>query len=468
MRAAVIGSGPNGLAAALVLARAGADVTVYEAAERPGGGTRTDELTLPGFRHDVCSTVQTLVQHSPLFRSLDLAGLGARLRTPPIAFAHPLDDGRAALACTDLDRTLDSLGPDGRAYRRLVAPLVDRFGELCEDVLSDLRRPPQHVLLLARFGLPGLAPATTLARTLFRADPARALLAGAAAHSTRRLTAPLTAAFALILAASAHATGWPVIEGGSERLTEALVTELTSHGVRFELDHRVASLDALPARDVTMLDLTPRQVLDIAGDELPPRYARALRRFRYGPGVFKIDYALREPVPWTNPGCRQAGTVHVGGSLAEIAASEAEVESGRHSERPFVLTVQAGLPDPSRGQTLWAYCHVPAGSTLDRSDAVEAQLERFAPGFRDVVLARHVRTAAQYEQYNSNLVGGDISAGRAGLFQTVLGPVPRWSRYRVPLPGTYLCSASTPPGGGVHGMCGMNAARAALRAISRS
>jgi phytoene dehydrogenase-like protein len=464
--AVVVGAGPNGLAAALTLAEAGHRVRVYEAAAEPGGGCRTAELTLPGYHHDVCSTVQAMLAVSPFFRQMDLAALGVRVRQPEIPFAQPLDGGQAALAFRELDRTADALGRDGRAWQALFGPLVAHSQDVLPDVLGDLRHLPRHPLALARFGIPGLAPVTTLARTIFRDEPARALFAGVGAHSMRRLDAPLTSAFGLVLTLTAHVGGWPVVEGGSGRLVDALVARLVALGVEFECGYRVRSLEQLPAARATMLDVSPRQLLEIGGDRFSPRYRRALARFRFGAGVFKVDYALSEPVPWTNPDCRRAGTLHLGGTLDEVAASEADVEAGRHSEAPYVLVVQAGVADPSRApegrHTLWAYCHVPRGSTLDRTAAIERQLERFAPGFRDIVLARATRTAAGYEEYDANYVGGDINAGRAGLKQALLGPVPAWSRYRTPLPGVYLCSSSTPPGGGVHGMSGMNAARSAL------
>jgi len=462
----VVGSGPNGLAAALTLAEAGHRVRVYEAAAEPGGGSRTAELTLPGHLHDVCSAVQALAMVSPFFRSLDLEALGVRMRVPEISYAQPLDGGRAAVAYRDLARTAAELGRDGRVWGRLLGPLVDRADDLLADVLGDLRHVPGHPVTLARFGLPGLLPVSVLARTLFREDAARALLSGVGAHSIRRLDAPLTSAFALVLAVTAHAGGWPVVEGGSGRLMDALVRQLGELGGEVVCDARITSLDQLPPARAVLLDVTPKQLLEIGGDRIPPGYRRSLQRFRYGPGVFKVDYALTEPVPWTNEACRQAGTLHVGGALEEVEASEAEVEAGRHSDAPYVLVVQSSTVDPTRapagGQVLWAYCHVPSGSTLDRTDAIERQLERFAPGFRDVVAARSTRTAAAYEAYDGNYVGGDINAGRAGLYQAVLGPVPAWSRYRTAVPGVYLCSSSTPPGGGVHGMCGVNAAREVL------
>lgn len=465
--AVVVGAGPNGLAAALTLAETGRRVRVYEAADEPGGGCRTAALTEPGFRHDVCSTVQALAQVSPFFRALQLP---VQMCEPEVAFAQPLDGGRAALAYRDVDRTVAELGRDGRAWRRLLAPLARHSDALFDDVLGDLRHVPSAPFVLARFGLPGLLPVTTLAGTIFRDAPARALFAGVGAHSMRRLQAPLTSAFALILAVSAHATGWPVVAGGSGELTDALVKRLLELGVEFVCGEPITRLEELPRAPIVLLDLTPHQFAAVAGDALPHRYRRALERFRYGPGVFKLDYALSEPVPWLNEGCRRAGTVHVGGTLEEVAASEAAVEAGRHSDRPYVLSVQATTVDPTRApagkHTLWAYCHVPNGSTLDRTEAIENQIERFAPGFRDTVIARATRTAREYQRYDANYVGGDVNGGRAGLYQAVLGPVPRWSRYSTPLAGVYLCSSSTAPGGGVHGMCGVNAAREALAARS--
>jgi phytoene dehydrogenase-like protein len=462
--AVVVGAGPNGLAAALTMAEAGLSVRIYEAASEPGGGCRTAELTLPGFAHDVCSTVQAMVAISPFFEDLDL---GLTLLQPEIAFAQPLDGGRAALAYRDLHQTAAGLGRDGKAWRALLGPLVDRADRIFPDVLGDLRHVPQHPFALGRFGARGLLPLTTLARTVFRDEPARALFAGVGAHSMRRLDAPLTSAFGLVLTMTAHVGGWPVVQGGSGALTDALVNRLTGLGCEFVYDHPVSSLAQLPPAKATLLDVTPKQFLAIAGDRAPASYRAALAKFRYGGGVFKIDYALSDPVPWTNPDCHRAGTLHLGGTLAEVAASEADAEAGRHSEAPYVLVVQPGVVDPSRapaGQhTLWAYCHVPSGSNLDRSAAIERQLERFAPGFSDTVLARATRTATGYESYDANYVGGDINGGRSGLYQSVLGPVPRWSRYRTAVDGVYLCSSSTPPGGGVHGMCGMNAATNALR-----
>ena len=425
----MVGSGPNGLAAALTLARSGLRVEVLEAAATPGGGCRTAALTLPGFRHDVCSAVHPLAAGSPFFLGTDLAGRGVKLLYPKVAFAHPLDGGRVAVVHGSVAETAAGLGRDAAAYRRLLGPLVRRRADIMPALLAPLRGLPEHVPALIRFGSRGLLPASVLARW-FRTEEARGLLAGVAAHAT---------------------VGWhgPTVLGG--RVT-------TGEDVR--------KLGQLPPARVTMFDTSPRQFLAIAGDEVPPSYRRALSRFRYGPGVFKVDWALSGPVPWTAPACREAGTVHLGGTFAEVAHSEAEVAAGRHPDRPYTLIAQAGVVDPTRapaGQhTLWGYCHVPAGSDRDMTGDIEAQVERFAPGFRDLILARSVRTAAGYEAYNANFVGGDINAGAGTFWQTVARPAPRWNPYRTALKGVYLCSASTPPGGGVHGMCGVNAARTAL------
>jgi len=468
-RAIVVGSGPNGLAAAVTLARAGLAVHVIEGADTPGGGCRTQELTLAGFHHDVCSAVHPLAAVSPFFQAMDLPGRGVTLRTPKVAFAHPLDGGRAGAVAGSVDETAAGLGRDAAAYRRLLAPLVRDAGLTLPDILAPLRSVPSHPLAMARFGLGGLLPASLLARR-FRTPEAQALLAGAAAHAMLPLTAPATGAFGLVLMMTAHSVGWPVIEGGSARLIEALVAELISLGGTLETGRWVRSLDSLPPAQAVLLDLTPRQLAALAGDRIPAWHRRALARFRYGAGVCKVDWALSGPVPWQAVACREAGTVHLGGTLAEVARIEAETAAGQHPEHPYCIVAQAGVVDPSRApagcHTLWGYCHVPAGSRVDMSGRIEAQIERFAPGFRDLILARSVRTAAEVEQYNPNYVGGDINSGAGTLWQTVFRPTPRWNPYRSPLPGVYLCSASTPPGGGVHGMCGQGAARTVLADLS--
>jgi phytoene dehydrogenase-like protein len=462
--AVVVGSGPNGLAAALTLARAGLAVQVYEGAETPGGGCRTEELTLPGFVHDVCSAVHPLLAASPFFVHATLPGLS--LRTPEVAFAHPLDGGQATAAMASVEHTAAALGTDADAYRRLFNVLVDEAAQIIPSVLGPLLSPPPHPLSMARFGLRGLWPVTILSRR-FETGAARALLAGLGAHSMRPLNAPGTGAFALLLGVLAHTVGWPVVEGGSARITDALTRELTAAGGELHTGRWITDLDELPRARTTLLDLTPRQLLELTGRRLPARYSKALRRFQYGPGVFKMDWALDGPVPWEAEACRATPTLHIGGTFEEIARGESDVAAGRHCERPFCIAVQPCVVDPTRApegrHTFYAYCHVPAGSTVDMSERIEAQIERFAPGFRDRVLARNSVTAVGTERHNPNYVGGDINSGAATLRQTIFRPTASLRPYRTPLAGVYLCSSSTPPGGGVHGMCGEGAARAALR-----
>lgn len=466
--AVVVGSGPNGLAAALTLARAGLTVSVFEGAATPGGGCRTAELTLPGFRHDVCSAVHPLLAGSPFFRRTSLTARGVRLIAPTTAFAHPIDGRRAAAVRGSVEETARGLGRDADAYRRLMSPLVRDADLITPAILAPLRSPTAHPLALARFGGEGVLPARLLIR-LFRTEEAKALLAGAAAHSMLPLGAPFSGAFGVLLMMLAHSVGWPVAEGGSERITTALADELCCQGGRVITGRWIRSLDDLPKARAVLLDVTPRQFVQMAGDRLPSRYRRGLERFSYGPGACKVDWALSGPVPWQAAACRQAVTVHLGGTAAEIAQGEAGVAAGRHPERPYCIVVQPSIADATRApegrHTLWAYCHVPSGSTVDMTGRIEAQIERFAPGFRDLVLARVTTTAADMERYNPNCVGGDVGGGLPTPRQIVFGPSLRWNPYRTALPGVYLCSAATPPGAGVHGMCGYGAARAALAGL---
>jgi phytoene dehydrogenase-like protein len=464
--AVVVGSGPNGLAAAITLASAGRHVHVVEAAGTPGGGTRSAEMTLPGFVHDVCSTIQPLLLASPFFRRLPLADLGVELVHPEVPYAHPLDGGRAAVLHRDVRDTAACLGDDGPAYERLMRPLVAQWDGIVADTLKPLR-PPRHPLTMARFGLLAVQSARRLAEARFAGDEARALVAGAAAHSMLPIDRSPTAGVALLLGMLAHAVGWPAVKGGSQVLADALVKDLEQLGGTITLGTRVESLAQVPRAKVVLFDVTPRQLVAIAGDRLPGRYRDALTRYRYGPGIFKVDWALDGPIPWANADVARAGTVHVGGTLAEVAESELAANEGRHTDRPYVLLAQQTVFDPSRAprgkHTAWAYCHVPSGSTRDMTGAIESQVERFAPGFRDLVLARAVRNSGDVETHNANYVGGDINGGVQDLRQQFARPVARWTPYRTPRRGLYLCSSSTPPGGGVHGMCGYWAARAALR-----
>ena len=465
--AVVVGSGPNGLAAAITLARAGRSVVVYEGAETVGGGMRSAELTLPGFIHDVCSTVQGTSVASPFFAGLDLTKYGVELVHPPIPLAHPLDDGRVAFLERSVQATAAELGVDGSAYQRLMGPLVREAGQTLPFILGPSLRIPRHPIALARFGLGALWPAAPFARRHFSDAPAQALFGGLCSHSMVALDQLATASFGLVLAMTAHAFGWPVVRGGTQRLADGLATELRALGGEIVTGRPITTLAELPAARAILFDTTPRALVSIAGSALKGGYRRRLAGFRYGPGVVKLDWALDGPIPWRAEGADRAGTVHVGGTLAEIAAAEAEVARGGHPQRPFVIVVQASRFDPSRApaakHTGWAYAHVPNGSTLDISDRIESQVERFAPGFRDLILARSVRRPADLERENPNYVGGDINAGIEDVRQLFTRPVARLDPYSTPARGIYLCSSSTPPGGGVHGMCGVWAARSALR-----
>lgn len=463
--AVVVGAGPNGLVAAVTLAAAGRRVVVVEAAATVGGGCRSAELTEPGLVHDVCASVHPLAVASPAITALRLERHGVRFVQPEIPLAHPLDDGRAGVLHRSLLATVNGLGVDGRAWRALVGPAVERWDRLVPDLLGPVLSVPAHPLALGSFGLRALPPASW-ARRLFRTDEAAALFAGSAAHAFLPLGRPLTSAFGVLLSAAGHAVGWPVVEGGSQRLVDALASRLVELGGEVRTGERVRSMSDLPPHRVALFDTDPRQLASIAGDRLPAAFRRRLEKFRHGPAAFKIDYALSAPVPWTNESCRRAGTVHVGGTLAEVAAASTAVARGRMPERPFVLAVQSSLADPTRApdgrHTLWVYAHVPHGFAGDATPAIEAQIERFAPGFRDVVVARSVMGPRAFESYNPNYVGGDIAGGAHSGLQMVFRPVFGRS-YATPDPAIVLCSASTPPGGGVHGMCGYQAAQLVLR-----
>lgn len=465
--AVVVGAGPNGLVGAITLARAGRKVLVLEAGPTIGGGMRSGALTEPGCVHDICSTVQALGVASPALAELPLADHGVEWCHPTVPVAHPLDDGRAAILRRSVTETAAAFdGKDARHYERLMAPLVAHSTALVGTFLSPLQ-VPRAPIAATGFGLRAIRSAHGLARATFDTDEPRALLAGAAAHAIQPLTNTGTAGYGLFLNLLAHASGWPVAKGGSQQLAGALGSIFTELGGTIVTDHAVTALDGIPPTRTTLLDITPRQFLQLAGDRLDGRYLRALTKFRYGPGVFKIDWALNGPIPWTNSEVRGAGTVHLGGTLEEITAAEAEVAAGRHPDRPYVIVVQPTVMDPSRApaemHVAWAYCHVPNGSTVDQTGAIERQIERFAPGFRDVVLNRHTMTTAAMETHNANYIGGDINGGAGDLRQLFTRPIASLHPWATPLDGVYLCSSSTPPGGGVHGMCGLHAARLALK-----
>ncbi|NLV55971.1 MAG: NAD(P)/FAD-dependent oxidoreductase [Acidimicrobiales bacterium] len=466
-RAVVVGSGPNGLAGAVALARAGLDVTVLEARDTVGGGSRTEELTLPGVLHDVCSAVHPFAAASPFLASLPLAEHGLEWCLPEVDLVHVLDGGRAGVMVRSLDETVAGLGEDGRAWRRTFGPIAGHFPALAGEILRPIQqRFPRHPLRLASFGLRGLLPATTLARR-WRTDEARGLFAGAAAHAFHPLTAPTTSAIGLALIGSGHHVGWPVARGGSRAIGDALVSLLESLGGKVETGTTVTSLDDLPPADAVLLDLAPRGVLDVAGDALPPRVARAYRRYRYGPAAWKVDLAVEGGVPWTAEPARRAGTVHVGGTLEEIAAAERDVHRGRMPADPFLLVGQQYLADPSRSvgdvHPVWAYAHVPHGYDGDATEAVIDRIEHFAPGLRDRIVGRHVAGPAAIEAGNANFVGGDIATGAADPRQVLFRPRLAFDPYATGIPGVFICSAATPPGAGVHGMGGFHAARSALR-----
>ncbi|MDR9418798.1 phytoene desaturase family protein [Gracilimonas sp.] len=464
--AVVVGSGPNGLSAAVRLAQEGLKVVVLEAKSTIGGGTRTQELTEPGFLHDVCSAVHPTAASSPFFKTLGLENFGLEYIYPEIPYAHPLDDGEAAIAYKSLEQTIAHLGEDGKAYQKVFTEFVEHWEYLAEDIFGTLRIP-KHPLLMARFGWYGLFSGQQFTDIHFQSEKAKALFAGCAAHSIIPLNKAFTASFGLVLGSSAHALGWPVAKEGSSAITDALAKLFTSLGGSIVTDHEVNDLNDIPSSKTVLFDLTPQQINNIAGDKLPNKYRNRFKNYQYGPGTFKIDWALSEPVPWQNEACRKAGTLHLGGTFKEIAASEEDAWNGDHSENPYVLVSQPSLFDETRApkskHTLWAYCHVPNGSTKDMTSVIEAQIERFAPGFKDTIISKHTFNSSEMQAYNSNYIGGDINGGAQIAKQLFGRPVLKWDPYKIPVKGMYICSSSTPPGGGVHGMCGFHAAQSLLR-----
>lgn len=469
-RACIIGAGPNGLAAAIVLAQAGLHVDVYEAEPIPGGGARTMELTLPGFRHDFGSAVHPFAVGSPFFSSLPLRDYGLEWIHSPAPLAHPLDDGTAIVLERDLAEAARALTEDGLAWRALMEPYAERWDELASGAMRPVTFFPRHPFLMARFGLKSLRSARSIAHRTFRGERARALFAGLAAHSVMSLDDLLSGSFGLLFAISAHAVGWPIPRGGAQAITNALCGYLTKLGGHVKTSMRVETVAALPGYDVTLCDLTPRQLLQIAGSKLSTEYKNQLASYRYGPGVFKVDYALSDPIPWKAKECLRAATVHIGGSFEEIALSEAAMANGQHADRPFMILSQPSILDPTRApadkHTAWIYAHVPNGSKVDMLPRMENQIERYAPGFRDCVLARRVFSPADLESMDANLIGGDIGGGEMNIRQFLFRPTRHC--YATSSSGLYLCSSSTPPGGGVHGMCGFHAATMALRRLKGS
>jgi phytoene dehydrogenase-like protein len=465
--AIVVGSGPNGMAAAIELARAGLSVAVLEAKETLGGAARTAELTLPGFLHDVCSAIYPLGLGSPFLAKLPLKKHGLDWIHPPAPLAHPFDNGKAAVLHRSVAETALTLGRDGERYMKFMSPLVKRWSCLSQDILGPIH-VPRHPLSLALFGLSALRSAVELGASIFRDEYARGLFAGLSAHSFLPLEQRGSAAFGMALGALGHVVGWPFPRQGAQQIINSMAAYLRSLGGLTVTKTPVTSLDDLPPAKLVLLDVTPRQLLSMAGKSLPWLYREQLKHYHYGPGVFKIDWALDGPIPWKTPECKLAGTVHLGGTMEEIAAGESEVASGKHPTRPFVLVAQQSLFDESRApaqkHTGWAYCHVPHNSSFDMTGRIEEQIERFAPGFRHRILARHARAASEFEEYNPNCVGGDINGGLQNLRQIVMRPALKWIPYATPLRGLYICSSSTPPGGGVHGLCGYYAARAAIEA----
>jgi phytoene dehydrogenase-like protein len=465
--AIIVGSGPNGLSAAIVLAQAGLSVLVREAETTIGGGVRSMELTLSGFVHDLCSAIHPMAAASPFFRSLPLSAHGLEWIHPPLPLAHPFDDAPPAILDRSVDATAASVNPDESRYRRLLGPLVRNWDKLVLDILAPTIHLPKAPVSFTRFGLHALMPATLLARSAFRGYRARALFAGVAAHSIAPLDNAGTSAIGLVMALTGHTVGWPFPRGGSQRIANALASYLRSLGGVIETNAPVESLASLPAARAVLFDVSSRQLIQIAGSRLPSVYRTRLSRFRYGPGIFKIDWALSVPIPWKYPECSRTATLHLGGRMEQLQPGESDVWNGAHPQKPFVLLAQPSLFDPERApagrHTAWAYCHVPNGSTTDMTEIIEAQVERFAPGFRDTILAKSTKNTEQLERSNANLIGGDIAGGANDLRQLLFRPLLAVDPYRTSAPGLYICSASTPPGGGVHGMCGYHAARSALK-----
>lgn len=466
--AVVVGSGPNGLAAALTLAAEGVQVRVIEAADTLGGGTRSSELTLPGLIHDECSAAHPLALDTPFSRRFDLAEKGLVWKWPEVQYSHPLDGGKGAAAYRSVEETAKGLGRDERRWRLLFGGMTDRFDDIAEDFVRPVLHVPKHPVKMARLGAWSGMPAGVLAR-FFRTPEGQALFAGCAAHAFRPFTSPVSSAIGVVLGTAAHAYGWPVAEGGSGAISRAVIALAEDHGARFETGRTVASLDELDDPDIVMLDLAPAAAARVAGDRMPRRVAKAMERFRHGPGSFKVEFAVEGGVPWTHEPSRLAGTVHVGGSLAEVAAAERDTTAGRMPDKPYVLVCQQSVADPTRANgnvhPLYSYAHVPAGWTGDATEAIEQQIERFAPGFRDRILARHVRSATDMERHNVNYVGGDVVTGSNDMLQLLFRPRPAIDPYTTGIPGVYICSAATPPGAGAHGMCGWNAAHSALRRL---
>ncbi|MBI5930015.1 MAG: NAD(P)/FAD-dependent oxidoreductase [Chloroflexi bacterium] len=467
--AIVIGAGPNGLAAAITLARAQKSVLLIEAADTIGGGMRSAELTLPGFIHDVCSAIHPLGASSPFFRDLPLHEHGLEWIYPPAAAAHPLDDGSAIILEKSIEATATQLGRDAAIYRRLMTPLVNDWDKLVKMTLAPLLRVPHHPIALTRFGLPALLPLHTFAKTFFREERTRALFAGLAGHSMLTMGHIASASFSMVLGILGHYIGWPLAKGGSQKIADALGSYFQSIGGEIITGQWVASLAELPSAQAYFFDTSPRQMVEIAGDKLPTSYQNRLQKYRYGMGVFKLDWALNHPIPWKAAECSRAATLHIGPTLADITASEKAIWQGRNSDTPYLIVAQQSLFDstraPANHQTAWAYCHVPNGSTADMTTVIENQMERFAPGFRDCIIARHQMNTADYQTYNANYVGGDINGGVQDIPQLIMRPALRLNPYSTPARGIYLCSSSTPPGGGVHGMCGYYAARSALKEV---